>query len=165
MENTMTALPDSLTARLRISQLLAEYAQCLDADQLETWHDFFTQDAVYKVTTRENQERGLPLSLIYCRGHGMMKDRISALRTANIFEPHVYCHLDGALVVGKDSDGAYTARSNFTILRTMTGGDMSVFACGRFFDRIVEVDGVLKFAERIAVLDSRQIDTLLVIPI
>jgi len=151
--------------RARIAQLMAGYAQGIDADRLEQWHEFFTEDGVYRVTTRENHDRNLPLNLIYCRGHGMMKDRITALRTANIFEPHVYCHLDGALEISGDGAGVYVAKSTFTIMRTMQSGIMSVFTCGRFFDRIVDTDGALKFAERTAVLDSRQIDTLLVIPL
>jgi hypothetical protein len=42
---------------------------------------------------------------------------------------------------------------------------MSVFACGRTFDEIVEEQGVLRFRQRLVALDSRQIDTLMVIPI
>ena len=51
------------------------------------------------------------------------------------------------------------------VLRTMQEGDRSIFACGRTFDRIVEQDGRLLFMDRLVVLDSRQVDTLLVIPI
>ena len=42
---------------------------------------------------------------------------------------------------------------------------MSVFACGRYLDRIVETAGALKFAERVVVCDSRSVDTLLVVPL
>jgi len=162
----MTAqnLGDDIAARHAIASLHASYAQCIDAGELERWHEYFTSDGVYRVTSRENHEAGLPLSLIYCRGHGMMKDRITAMRTANIFEPHVYCHLDGALMIER-TDGGWRTTSNFTIMRTMGGGTMSVFACGRFCDEIVAESGALKLRERIVVLDSRQIDTLLVIPL
>jgi anthranilate 1,2-dioxygenase small subunit len=47
----------------------------------------------------------------------------------------------------------------------MEEGDMSVFACGRYFDRIIKDDDVLRFQERVVVLDSRRVDTLLVIPL
>ena len=93
------------------------------------------------------------------------EDRISALRTANIYEPHVYCHGTSALRVLGVSGDEIRARANFTILRTMTEGDMAIFACGRYFDRLVEQNGRLKFRERLAVLDSRQVDTLLVVPL
>lgn len=161
---TVQTIGDDISVRHAIASLLASYAQCIDAGDLERWHEYFTEDGVYRVTSRENHEAGLPLSLIYCRGHGMMKDRITAMRTANIFEPHVYCHLDGALTITREV-GGWRAASNFTIVRTMANGAMSVFACGRFYDAIVDEGGALKLKERIAVLDSRQIDTLLVIPL
>ena len=42
---------------------------------------------------------------------------------------------------------------------------MSIFACGKYIDRIVEDRGDLKFRERSIILESRRIDTLLVIPL
>lgn len=154
-----------LALRLRIEALMADYVHCIDDDRLEEWSDLFVDDGRYRVTTRENHELGLPVSLIYCDGKGMFRDRISALRTANIFEPHVYCHMVGALKLLGSAGGEHRTQSTFTVTRTMTEGDMSIFACGRYFDRIVESGGALKFGERVVVLDSRRIDTLLVIPI
>ena len=104
--------------------------------------------------------------MVYCTGTGMLDDRISALRTANIYEPHTYCHMVGAVeITGAGKAGEYNTRANFTILRTMSEGDMSIFACGRYLDVIVETDAGLKFKQRTIVLDSRRIDTLLVIPV
>jgi anthranilate 1,2-dioxygenase small subunit len=164
---TMTLVSDKMdvSLRLRIDDLYARYAHTIDDDRLEDWPDLFTAPGVYRVTTRENHDLSLPLSLIYCDGRPMMHDRISALRTANIYEPHVYCHTISAVrVLGADEAG-YRTRGNFIVHRTMAEGDTMTFACGRTFDRIVEEDGVLRFAERVAVLDSRRIDTLLVIPV
>ena len=47
----------------------------------------------------------------------------------------------------------------------MVDGTMSIFACGRSLDTIAIQGDTLKLSERIVVLDSRQIDTLLVIPL
>jgi hypothetical protein len=60
------------------------------------------------------------------------------------------------------SGGEIRARANFAVLRTMCEGDMAI---GRYFDRLVEEDGRLKFRARLAVLDSPQVDTLLVVPL
>jgi anthranilate 1,2-dioxygenase small subunit len=159
------ALDHELALRLRVEDFYAEYAHTIDDDRLEDWPGLFTENGTYRVTTRENFDSGLPLALIYCDGRGMMEDRISALRRANIYEPHVYCHGTSALRVLGVSDGQIRARANFTILRTMAEGDMAIFACGRYFDRLADQDGRLKFSERLAVLDSRQVDTLLVVPL
>jgi anthranilate 1,2-dioxygenase small subunit len=157
--------PVDVALRLRIEALMADYVHCIDDDRLEEWPEFFVEAGRYRVRTRENHERGLPANLIYCDGRGMLRDRISALRTANIFEPHVYCHMVSAVRLLDGAPGEYRAQSNFTVTRTMAEGDMSLFACGRYLDRIVEDGGALRFKERTVVLDSRQIDTLLVIPI
>lgn len=151
--------------RARLEALFADYAHAIDDDRLEDWPGFFTERGVYRVTTRENHDAGLPLSLIYCDGAGMMADRVSALRQANIYEPHVYCHMTSGLRVVEATSDGWRVRSNFTVLRTMSEGDTMVFACGRAFDRVTEQDGRLRFAERLVVLDSRRVDTLLVLPI
>jgi anthranilate 1,2-dioxygenase small subunit len=160
-----TQLDHDLALRLRLEGFYAEYAHTIDDDRLEDWPGLFTEDGIYRVTTRENFDCGLPLALIYCDGRGMMEDRISALRTANIYEPHVYCHGMSALRVLGAAGGEIRARANFTVLRTMIEGDTAIFACGRYFDRLVEDGGRLKLRERVVVLDSRQVDTLLVVPL
>ena len=155
----------AIMARARIEAFNADYANCIDSDRLEEWPDFFTADGVYRITTRENRERGLPVSLMYAQGRGMLADRITALRTANIYEPHVYCHSVSGLKAVAGEAGAWRTQCNFSVIRTMASGAMSVFACGRYVDALVEEGDALLLAERIVVLDSRRIDTLLVIPI
>lgn len=159
------AAQDHSAILTRAQDLYAEYAHLIDDDKLENWPELFTVDAVYRITTRENHDNGLPLAMIYCDGRPMMADRISALRTANIYEQHYYCHtISTVRVLSSDATG-HNTRSNFTVTRTMAEGDTMVFATGRSFDRIVEDAGRLRFADRLVVLDSRSIDTLLVIPI
>ncbi|MDP2355560.1 MAG: aromatic-ring-hydroxylating dioxygenase subunit beta, partial [Beijerinckiaceae bacterium] len=146
----MTNTESDLSLRLRVEDLYAEYAHTIDDDRLEEWPGLFTDNAIYRVTTRENYDNGLPLAMVYCDGRGMMADRISALRTANIFEPHVYCHMLSAVrVLSQDSGGSggvIRARSNFSVLRTMQEGETMLFAVGRTFDKIVEDGGRLRFA-------------------
>ena len=73
-------LSDALTLRVSVEAFLAEYMLAIDEDRLEEWHDFFVEDGSYRITTRENMELGLPLNLMSCKGHGMFKDRIVAMR-------------------------------------------------------------------------------------
>ena len=162
---TAALMDADIALRLRVADLYADYAHAIDDDRLEDWPGFFTAQGVYRVVTRENLDLGLPLSLIYCDGRGMMEDRIAAMRTANIYEPHVYSHQVSAVRVVENDQGTIRTRSNFSILRTVNGGDMSIYACGRSYDEIVEDQGVLRFRARLMVLDSRQIDTLMAIPV
>ncbi len=165
MVTSAAGLENEIALGSLIQALQKDYVHCIDDDRLEDWPDFFTEDGCYRVITRENHELGLPVSLIYCAGRGMLADRISAMRTANVFEPHTYCHLVGAARILDSARAEHRVRANFTVTRTMSDGAMSVFACGRYLDRVVEDSGGLKLAERTVVLDSRRIDTLLVIPL
>jgi len=162
-------LMEDITRQLRIEALLTDYVHCIDDDRLEEWPDFFADDGTYRVITRENHEQGLPLGLIYCDGKAMLRDRISALRTANIYEPHTYRHTVSATkILSQDigqENGEVRVQSSFTVIRTLHDGDMSVFACGRYLDRIIDRDNSFMFSERLVILDSRRVDTLMVIPI
>jgi anthranilate 1,2-dioxygenase small subunit len=156
---------EAMVLRSRIEAVMADYVHAIDTDRLETWPDFFTDNANYRVCTRENFELGLPLSVMSCMGRGMFRDRISALRTANVFEPHVYCHVISALRILARAYDHVKTESNFQVTRTMVDGAMAIFACGRSLDTFFVGCDQIKLSERIVILDSRQIDTLLVIPL
>ena len=55
--------------------------------------------------------------------------------------------------------------ANFLVVRTMQEGDVTLFAAGHYLDQVSRQDGTWKFARKTVILDSRQIDTLLAIPI
>lgn len=150
--------------RAPIDDFLLDCAHAIDDGNIEAWPDFFTSDATYQVTTREAHEAGLPVGIMYCEGRGMMVDRVQALRTANVFEPHTYCHLLGRPRLWPDTSSTVRARTNFSIVRTMQDGRSELFAAGKYLDRIV-LDREPKFAERRVILESRRIDILLVLPL
>jgi len=156
---------EAVVRRLELEQLYADYVHCLDMDQLERWPDFFTEDCFYRVTSAENFEAGMPLGLIHATSRNMLKDRVSALREANIYEPQRYRHLVSSVKIVEDRDEALDLTANFLVVRTMQEGDMTLFAAGRYVDRVVRASQDWKFARKEVVLDSRQIDTLLAIPI
>ena len=156
---------EAVVRRLELEQLYTDYVHCLDTDQLERWPDFFTEDCFYRVTSAENFEAGMPLGLIHATSRNMLKDRVSALREANIYEPQCYRHLVSSINIVEDRGEALDLTANFLVVRTMQEGDMTVFAAGRYVDWVVRDGGDWKFARKEVVLDSRQIDTLLAIPI
>jgi len=151
--------------RARIEEFLLDYVHRIDDGDLQGWPDFFTENGTYKIVTRENFEAGLPLGILFCEGRGMMADRILALETANIFEPHTYCHLQSRPSLIVDPGGRYKARTNFSVIRTMQDGTSQIFATGKYLDVIVLEDGRPLLAERLVVLESRRVDILLVYPL
>jgi anthranilate 1,2-dioxygenase small subunit len=150
--------------REAIEDLLADYAEAIDDGALERWPQFFTEDGEYHIITRESHDAGLPIGIMYCGSRGMMEDRVQALRTANIYEPHAYRHLIGRPTI-EHSNSAFAVRTNFCIYRIAQDGDTVVFATGRYLDQIVNAGRTLRFRSRRVVLDSRRVDILLVLPL
>jgi len=157
--------PAELTRRLELEALYTDYAHCLDDDRLEAWPGFFVEDCYYRITSAENFEAGLPLGLVYLTSRAMLVDRVMALRKANIYEPQRYRHLISALKVEGEANGVVDIVANFLVVRTMQDGAMSLFAAGRYVDRLVRHGDAWKFARKEVVLDSRQVDTLLAMPL
>jgi anthranilate 1,2-dioxygenase small subunit len=150
----------------QVAGLIRDYAHVLDDGQIDLWPGFFTESALYHVTTRENHDQGLPIGIIRCSGRGMMVDRVKAFHTANIFEPHYYNHLTGPAAIGPGkSPGAIASRCNFQIVRIMEDGRMDLFATGKYLDEVVLEGGAARLQERIVVLDSRNVDILMVVPL
>jgi anthranilate 1,2-dioxygenase small subunit len=151
--------------RLGIIELIAAYVDCIDDDRLEQWPDFFADDCRYLITDRESHEAGLQHGIIYCASRGMLADRVTTLRRVLVYEAHRYRHLVGPTrILSLDGNIAAT-RSNFFVARIMHNGEMSLFATGRYLDRIDVGRAPYRFTERLVVLDSQKIDTLLVIPL
>lgn len=150
--------------RAAIEDLMSDYAYALDDDALERWPEFFTDDGTYKIISRENHEAGMALGIMSCDGRGMMRDRILALRTANVFEPHTYCHLLGPTRIEADG-AAFRARTNFSVIRTMQSGEDIRYATGKYVDQCVVDGGVAHLKSRTVVLESRRVDVLMVIPL
>jgi 3-phenylpropionate/cinnamic acid dioxygenase small subunit len=147
--------------RQGIHELIAAYAECIDDDRLEEWPDFFVEDCRYLITSRQSYEAGYRHGVVYAASKGMLVDRILALRRANIFEAHRYRHIVGPIRIGSIADGIAEVRSHFIAVRIMHDGEMSLFAAGRYLDRVAVAAGPYQFVERLVILDSEKIDTLL----
>lgn len=149
----------------QVTRLNAEYARAIDDDRLEDWPQFFTDACLYTITSAENYRQGLPVGVIYADTKGMLKDRVAALREANVFERQSYRHMVGLPSVLGEQGGLLRVETPFLVVRIMRDGTMSLFATGRYVDGLVEEAGRLRFRERVVVCDSSRIDTLLAIPL
>ena len=151
--------------QLTVENLLARYVHALDDDRLEEWPDFFVEQGRYRITTAENLERKLPLPIVYADSRAMLRDRVSALRHANIYEAQRYRHTVSSILIERIDANTARATSNFQVVRTMHTGDSMLFAGGRYLDRIRLDGNDPRFEEKLVVLDSRSVDTLLAIPL
>ncbi len=106
---------------------------------------------------------------MYCNSHGMLRDRVSALREANIYERHSYRHILGNPVILAERIVGGVAEADceapFMVARIMRTGETDLYATGRYIDTYNVGGGTVKIARRLVVLDSSRIDTLLAIPL
>lgn len=151
--------------RSEIETLTAAYVHALDDGALERWPGFFTQDCLYKVVPRENYENDLPLAVWYCRGRGMLQDRVTAIRETQLFAPRLLRHVTGNLLILGVEDGALRAVTNYAVYESVPDRPSAVYNVGRYLDRIVLEDGQLKFAEKLCVFDTDSVPTSLIYPI
>ena len=156
---------DDTAVRLGIHELIADYAERIDEDRLEEWPELFADPCRYLVISRANHAAGMRQGVMYAASRGMLLDRVFAIRRANIFEPHRYRHVVGPIRVKAIEDGTAVAHTHFLAVRIMHDGGTALFASGRYLDRIDISAATYRFSERIVVLDSDKIDTLLAIPL
>src|SRR4051795_12169961 len=149
----------------RLAELNAAYASAIDNDRLEEWPEFFVEDCLYKITSVENHRRGYAASIVYADSRAMLRDRVTALRRANIYERQRYRHIIGLPLVTPNGGGGITAETPFLVVRIMRDGRSDLFASGVYLDTVREAASRLRFVERIAVCDSAHFDTLLAIPL
>src|SRR5215472_4883737 len=150
---------------LGIHELIGEYAERIDEDRLEAWPELFTDPCRYLVISRSNHAAGLRQGVMYAASRGMLLDRVFSLRRANIYEPHRYRHVVGPIRLKSVGSGIAVVHSHFLCVRIMHDGVSMLFASGRYLDRIDVAATPFHFSERIVVLDSDKIDTLLAIPL
>ena len=151
--------------RARLADLYAAYDDALGEGDYERWPEFFTEACVYKIIPRENYDAGLPLALMQAESRGMLADRVAAIRKTTLYAPRLVRRLVSSIVLRAiDSDGMRLSAS-FALFQTMLNELSQVFLCGRFYDRVVDDAGVLRFAERLCVTDSTLVPTSLIFPV
>jgi anthranilate 1,2-dioxygenase small subunit len=148
-----------------IARAQAEYARCIDDDRLEDWPDHFHGTCIYKITTAANHREGLEGAIIFANSKGMLRDRVSALRDANIYERQSYRHILGQPSILHESGGEVRSETSFLVARIVQDGDTDIFATGRYLDLYKLEEGKVRLNERIVVCDSSRIDTLMALPL
>jgi salicylate 5-hydroxylase small subunit len=155
----------SVEDRLRIEDLYARYAACLDDRRFEEWPELFTDDCTYRIVPRENYDRGLPLATLSFESKGMLRDRVYAVTETLFHEPYYTRHIVSGLLARADDDGSFHVQANYLVIRTKSGALSEVYNAGRYIDRIVDDGGALRFREKLCVFDSELIPNSLIYPI
>ncbi len=154
-----------MSMRDAITDLLFDYAACIDAGEFEAWLDLFTEDASYRAVPRENFDRGLPVALIYCTNKNMLRDRIVSLREANEYNFHYDRHLITNVRVRALAEAEWQVDANYAVMQTDMEGNSRLFSVGRYQDRVRVEEERLLFCEKLVVIDNFSVPTLLATPL
>src|SRR6201999_2173045 len=106
----------------------ADYARWIDDDRLEGWPDLFHGPCLYKITTSSTYRDGLEAGIIFANSRGMLADRVSALRQANIYERQSYRHIIGQPSILSEDNGEVRSETPFLVARILQDGDTDIFA-------------------------------------
>lgn len=158
---------DGLLLRLEIEAFNAAYCDTLDDGDLQHWPNFFTEDAFYSVTARENHDASLPVGLIYCEGKGMLKDRAYAIAETAMFAPRYLRHMLSNTRVFERDDRVIKAATNYLLLQTLHDEpNTTIHQAGVYRDEFVRSDeGGLLLRRRVCVYDNLLVPNALVLPV
>ena len=159
----MTAL--DLDGWLALLALYADYAAALDARELARWPGFFTDNGLYRLQSRENFDRGLPLATMAFESRAMMTDRVFGAAETIFHHPYHQRHVTSApRMLGRDERGL-RCEANYLVVRTKRDAMPEILSVGRYLDLVVATPDGLRFAERLAIFDNDLVANSIIDPI
>lgn len=161
---TPPAARETRELRMEIEEFHADYCWTLDCGDVERWPEYFADDAVYRITARENADAGLPVGLVYADSKAMIRDRAFAIRHTQMYAPRSMQHFVTNVRV-LQAKGAVKAQSNYLLLQTLVDGPTTIHQAGRYYDTFVRAGGRLLIKERQCVYDTVLIANDLVLPV
>jgi anthranilate 1,2-dioxygenase small subunit len=157
--------PERMAELLAVQALLAEYGALLDLGRYDDWLALFAAACRYEIVPRENYDAGLPAALILCDSRAMLEDRIAALRQANKYNIHTDRHIIGLPRIVAAEAGRLDIEAPFAVYQTDPEGETILFATGLYRDRLEPDEDTLRFAEKLVLLDTFAVPTLLATPL
>ena len=157
----MSAHPESIRSFFNF------YDELLDAEKFEAWTDLFdTEDCVYRVLSRENQDLGLPLPIMGCFSHGMVRDRVAMLAKGVLTYRRDRLLRQVTNVQCLDlSETQVQARANLVVYQSSEEGVSRLYMVARY-NALLRVSGETWLIQSMdVVVDSFGIDTMLAVPL
>ena len=145
-----------------VYDLFAEYGALIDMAKFDEWLDLFAEECRYRIIPRENLDRGLLAALVFCDSRAMLEDRVRALREANKYNIHIDRHIVG---LPRIFDDGLMVEAAFAVFQTDQEGETRLFATGLYRDRLEPVGQHLKIRDKLILLDTFAIPTLLATPL
>ncbi|MQA66050.1 MAG: salicylate hydroxylase [Alphaproteobacteria bacterium] len=151
--------------RLEIEELHAAYAYCLDHGRIEDWPDFFTDDCIYKLISRENYDLGLPLGTMFAEKRGGLLDRVASVKKTTVYHERYLTHLISNTRLLSEKGGVIEACANYVVLETLPNQYTQILNAGRYLDTIVRDGRRLRFREKICIFDTVLVPASIIHPV
>jgi anthranilate 1,2-dioxygenase small subunit len=151
--------------RTAVYDLLAEYGALIDAAKFDEWLSLFASECRYQVVPRENYDCGLPAALIFCDTRAILEDRIRALREANKYNIHTDRHIIGLPRVFWPKAGGILVEAPFAVYQTDQEGNTQLFATGLYKDQLDPIEDSLRIRDKLILLDTFAVPSLLATPL
>lgn len=149
----------------QVTDLYAAYAACIDDGRFQEWPEFFSEDAWYRVVSRENYDRDLPLSTLSLKGRPMMKDRIYGVESTIFHAPYYQRHILSQPRIVDQQDGTLDVEMNYCVFRIKRDFAADIFSVGKYIDKIRSTNGQFVFTQKFCVFDNDIIPNSLIYPI
>lgn len=153
-----------MSLREEIEDFYAEYSEIIDGGSLERWPDLFVEPCLYRIVSKENHDKGLPLSLMRCESLGMLRDRALASQKLNVYGPRTWRHCI-TQIRAREEDDRIAARANFALFETLHDEHTHVLCTGCYLDTLVRTEAGLRLREKICVYDSALIPGSVIMPL
>jgi len=150
-------------SRAEIEDLLYHEAELLDSWKLDDWLTLLTEDAGYYVPPNDKPDADHRFTLFTIADDMVrLRERVIRLKDPN-------CHAEyppsrtrrlitNVRITGVEGD-TISAAANFVVYRHRRGGQSQAFV-GRYRYKLRRVGGLLKIAERRAILDAEELGAL-----
>ena len=151
----------------RVEQFLYEYAACLDEERFDTWVAMFNPaDCAYEVLSRENRDLGLPLPIMGCTTHGMIRDRVSMLAKGVLTyrRYHLLRQISNVRVRRIDA-GSLLVNAGLVVHQSSEEGVSSLYMVARYEARLIDCGENFLIRRMSVIVDSFGIDTMLAVPL
>lgn len=165
MEEVMDRNVEEAALSLAIQNLYNDYAFCVDNTKFEKWPDFFADECVYRIVSRENFDAGSRMSTLYLDSKAMLLDRIYGMNDTIMHVPYHQRHIIGAPRLHSVEGDVIRSEANYLVIRSRTDFFSEVFNTGRYLDLIVKEGDTLKFKERVCVFDGDLVPNSIIYPL
>lgn len=160
-------MTSDLLLRLQVESFLYEYAALLDEERFADWPQLFAESACrYEVLSRENVDLGLPVPIMSCYSHGMLRDRVAMLVQGTLTYRKMRLLRQVSNVRAEaTADETVIVKAGITVFQSDEEGVSSLYLVGRYHANLLSTDGSFRITAMSVVLDSFGIDTMLAVPI